>query len=116
MSGPYILIIVDCGFVDEICCFRKNAKELSKKFFDRPMSPMDTAAFWIEYVARHGRKALRSPVVDMPWWQANLIDVYSFMVATTVTILYVFVYLLKRIFSLCLSLCRQSERIAKKHQ
>lgn len=58
---------------------RKSAEKIGKAFRDVPMSPMDTAAFWIEYVVRHGKDALRSPIVDMPWWQVNLLDVYGFI-------------------------------------
>lgn len=41
---------------------------------------MDTATYWIEYVIRHGSDSLRSPTVDLPWWQVALLDVYLFLV------------------------------------
>ncbi|XP_031777448.1 UDP-glucuronosyltransferase 2A3 [Nasonia vitripennis] len=59
--------------------YKKSAEKAGAMFRDVPMGPMDTAAFWIEYVARHGKDALRSPVIDMPWWQAKLYDVYGFL-------------------------------------
>lgn len=51
-------------------------KRLSDVFKDRPMSPIETAIYWIEYVIRHkGAHHLRSPAVVMPWYQYLLIDV-----------------------------------------
>ncbi|CAD6220313.1 GSCOCG00004998001-RA-CDS, partial [Cotesia congregata] len=46
------------------------------------MSPLDTAVYWIEYVIRHGKTALRSPAVNMYWWQVALVDVYVFLTIT----------------------------------
>ncbi|KAJ8680731.1 hypothetical protein QAD02_016518 [Eretmocerus hayati] len=74
--------------------YKQNADEASKNFLDRPMAPIDTAVFWIEYVARHGKKCLRSPIVDMPWWQANLMDVYTVILIVPLIAL----YLLKLMF------------------
>ncbi|VVC33109.1 UDP-glucuronosyl/UDP-glucosyltransferase [Cinara cedri] len=33
--------------------YKKKAKELSQIFLDRPVSPMETAIYWTEYVIRH---------------------------------------------------------------
>ncbi|KAL7302509.1 hypothetical protein TKK_0005151 [Trichogramma kaykai] len=68
--------------------YKKEAKKLSLSFRDVPMSPMDTAAYWIEFVARNGKKSLRSPLVDMPWWQASLLDVYAAFLVVTIVALY----------------------------
>lgn len=75
--------------------FRKAAEKLSQRFRDRPMSPMDTSIFWVEYIARHGKDALRSPVVDMPWWQASLLDVYGFILFSMLLIMYVIAKLVR---------------------
>lgn len=53
------------------------------------MSPMDTAVFWIEYVVRNGMHALRLPIVDMPWWKKNLLDIYGFIFLIIMIALYV---------------------------
>ncbi|XP_043268668.1 UDP-glucosyltransferase 2-like [Venturia canescens] len=59
----------------------KNAvTKLSQKFLDRPMSSMDTAIYWVEYVVRHGSGVLRSPAMDLAWWQIELLDVYVTLV------------------------------------
>ncbi|GLV33061.1 UDP-glycosyltransferase family 36 member D1 [Carabus blaptoides fortunei] len=60
--------------------YRKQAKTLSAEFRDRPLSPMDTAIYWVEYVARHGgAPRMRSAAVDMPLYQYLLLDVIAFV-------------------------------------
>ena len=61
--------------------YRESARKMSKLFRDRPMSIMDTAAYWIEYVIRNGPDSLKSPAVDMPWWKLNMIDVFAFLIS-----------------------------------
>ena len=70
---------------------------MSRQFRDNPMPPADVAVYWVEYMARHGKDALKSPIVDLPWYQANLIDVYGFITL----ILLVFFYVLNRAIKIC---------------
>ncbi|XP_023245856.1 UDP-glucuronosyltransferase 2B19-like [Copidosoma floridanum] len=59
--------------------YRENAKYYSKLFKDRPMSAMDTAIFWIEYVIRNGPNTLKSPALKLSWWQLTLVDIFGFI-------------------------------------
>ncbi|CAG7716696.1 unnamed protein product [Allacma fusca] len=56
--------------------YNRNAKLVSKRFRDRPLSPLDTAVWWTEYVLRHDTAHLRSPGVYQHWWQRRLLDFY----------------------------------------
>jgi len=68
----------------------RKAKELSERFRDRPMSPLDTAIYWVEYVARHkGAHHLRTAAVGMPWYQYVLLDVTVFIAIISIITLYV---------------------------
>nr|XP_022908581.1 UDP-glucuronosyltransferase 2B31-like [Onthophagus taurus] len=59
--------------------FKDKAEEISKKFIDRPLSALDTAIYWIEYVIRHnGAEHLRSDAVKLEWYQYYLLDVIGF--------------------------------------
>ncbi|KAF9418805.1 hypothetical protein HW555_004472 [Spodoptera exigua] len=61
--------------------YLKRAKELSRRFKDRPMSPLDTAMFWIEYVIRNkGAHHIKSPALNMSWITYNMLDVYAFVI------------------------------------
>ncbi|XP_025834188.1 UDP-glucuronosyltransferase 2B19 isoform X7 [Agrilus planipennis] len=72
--------------------YKEKISELSDLMWDQPMSGLDTAIWWIEYVIRHkGAKHLRSPLLDLPLYQYLLLDVLAFVfgvIATTLGLLY----------------------------
>lgn len=74
--------------------YKNNMNAISKQFLDRPRSPQETAVFWIEYILKHGGEALRSPAINLTWWQLALIDVYGSLIAATLILLYVIKILL----------------------
>ncbi|XP_046658304.1 LOW QUALITY PROTEIN: UDP-glycosyltransferase UGT5-like [Homalodisca vitripennis] len=77
--------------------YREKAKDLSERFTDRPMSPLDTAVYWTEYVLRHkGARHLRSPAVDMPWYQLWLLDVAVVLLVCLAGLLLVMYWLARR--------------------
>ncbi|KAE8746863.1 UDP-glycosyltransferase-17 [Frankliniella occidentalis] len=58
--------------------YKKNASALSERFRDRPMSPLDTAVYWTEYVIRHkGAPHLRGGARNLAWYQEALLDVFA---------------------------------------
>ncbi|XP_063908507.1 UDP-glycosyltransferase UGT5-like isoform X10 [Zophobas morio] len=60
--------------------FKKQAEELSTRFRDRPMPPLETAIYWVEYVARHrGAHHMRTAAVGMPLYKYLLLDVIAFL-------------------------------------
>ncbi|XP_026734627.1 UDP-glucuronosyltransferase 2B31-like [Trichoplusia ni] len=70
--------------------YAKNAKEMSRRFQDRPMSPLDTAMYWIEYVIRNnGAHYWKNPALELSWIAAYMIDVYLFIFGVTLLFLYV---------------------------
>lgn len=88
----------------------KNAQALSARFRDRPLSPMDTAIYWIEHVARHkGADHMRSPATNMPFYQYFLLDVIAFLAVVFLVLNYV----LYRILRLVLGLFTRNNREGK---
>lgn len=62
--------------------YRKNIKRLSALHRDSPMSAMDTAIFWIEYVIRNkGAAHLRAVGFSLPWYSYFSLDVAAFFIA-----------------------------------
>lgn len=60
--------------------YKQNALAVARTFHDRPMSPLNTAIFWTEYVIRHGGTPhMRSAALDLAWYQYLLIDVIAFV-------------------------------------
>lgn len=89
----------------------KNAKAQSAKFRDRPLSPIDTAVYWVEHVARHkGAEHMRSPAINMPFYQYLLLDVISFLIVVTLFLIYVLYKITKLILLLVLSASRSSKK------
>lgn len=78
--------------------YKNTMIKVSTKFLDRPMSSMDTATWWVEYVIRHGGDVLRSPAMDLTWWQVHLLDIYgvlmliaAFLIFTIIAVVRFFV-------------------------
>jgi glucuronosyltransferase len=58
--------------------YRENAQRLSRILTDQPLTPLEQAVYWTEYVIRHkGAPHLRSAVLDLAWYQYFLLDVIS---------------------------------------
>ncbi|XP_042337827.1 UDP-glucuronosyltransferase 2C1-like, partial [Plectropomus leopardus] len=56
--------------------YRQNMQRLSRLHRDQPMTPMDQAIFWVEYVMRHkGAPHLRTEAYKMPWYSYYCLDV-----------------------------------------
>lgn len=77
--------------------YTENAKKLSRRFRDRPMTPQESVVFWTEFVARHdGAKFLRAAGNDMSFIQFHLIDVYCVLLS----IIVIFLALLRKVIKL----------------
>ncbi|XP_051165290.1 UDP-glucosyltransferase 2-like [Leptopilina boulardi] len=74
--------------------FRENVKKLSKLYYDRPLSPQDTAIFWVEYIIRHGN-VLRSPAIDLSWYQVQLLDIYGFIFLVIILVIYLLILIIR---------------------
>ncbi|CAH0547836.1 unnamed protein product [Brassicogethes aeneus] len=67
--------------------YKKTVEELSNVFNDQPMSGLDTAVWWIEYVIRHrGTKYLKSSFFQIPWYQYFFLDVGLIFILTSYTL------------------------------
>jgi len=78
---------------------------MSTIFHDRPMSALDTAVYWVEYVIRHkGAHHLRTAAVKLKWYQYLLIDVILFIITTLLLIMYICYFIAKFIMRSILKL------------
>nr|QPA18392.1 UDP-gluconosyltransferase [Trialeurodes vaporariorum] len=79
--------------------YKQNAKRVSTSFRDRPMTPLDTAVYWTEYVIRHkGADQLQVASLDLNWFQYHLLDIYAVIGVTIYAIYYVLKKILGAIF------------------
>jgi len=83
--------------------YRENAQRLSRILRDQPLTPLEQAVYWTEYVIRHkGAPHLRSSVLDLAWYQYFLLDVIAVLALATVSILLILLLvcraILKKLF------------------
>ncbi|XP_011644491.1 UDP-glucuronosyltransferase 2B31-like [Pogonomyrmex barbatus] len=80
--------------------YRETARNLSQQFFDRPLNALDTANYWIEYIIKYGEDSLRSPAMDLTWWQLSLVDVIAFLIFCTVLVIAILVFIVRFILEM----------------
>ncbi|GAA6216727.1 UDP-glucuronosyltransferase 2B20-like [Lates japonicus] len=62
--------------------YKQNMLKLSQLHHDKPIKPMDSAIFWMEYVMRHkGAAHLRTESYKLPWHAYHCLDVMAVFVA-----------------------------------
>ncbi|XP_030852175.1 UDP-glucuronosyltransferase 2C1 isoform X3 [Strongylocentrotus purpuratus] len=81
--------------------YKETVKRMSAIFHDRPMRPVEKAAFWIEHVIKHGGEYMRSPIHDLTWYQYYLLDVVAFLLLVLVVVIVFIVYSCKFAFRCC---------------
>ncbi|XP_051800916.1 UDP-glucuronosyltransferase 2A2-like isoform X4 [Acanthochromis polyacanthus] len=60
--------------------YRMNMQRLSRLHRDQPITPMDNALFWIEFVMRHkGAAHLKPASLRMSWYSYHSVDVALFL-------------------------------------
>ena len=62
--------------------YTKNMDQASRIFRDRPMSPIETGVFWVEFVLRNdGQTNLMKPLsYEQPFWERHLMDIFAAVV------------------------------------
>lgn len=76
--------------------YRENARRLQVLFRDRQSSPLDTAAYWVEYVIRYkGAPHLQTAVPHMSWIQYLSIDVIIALKVILISFLVVLYFIVK---------------------
>lgn len=86
--------------------YKRNARRVSKAYRDRPMTPLQTAIYWIEYVLRHeGAYHLRSPARNMPWYQYHNYDVYLLLHLIVLAVVYTLYKSLRGLANCLMGLC-----------
>lgn len=91
-------------------------RRISQIFRDRPLSALDTAIFWVEYVVRNGKNSLRSPALDLTWWQINLLDVYAVILLCLFGTVAAVAAVGKYLFKLLVQGLGSDEKLAKKQR
>jgi glucuronosyltransferase len=74
----------------------ENVQSFSRIYRDQPLTPLEQAVYWTEYVIRQkGAPHLRSAVLDLAWYQYLMLDIIAVLAFVTVCVL-VAVYCISR--------------------
>ncbi|KAK9881059.1 hypothetical protein WA026_014404 [Henosepilachna vigintioctopunctata] len=96
--------------IDKLLCnsnYSAAAKKRSAIMRDRPLSPADTAAYWVNYTIRHnGADHLKVASLKMTWYQYLLLDVIAFIVTT----IFVVVFVTKKLLSFLYSFAKSKRK------
>jgi hypothetical protein len=88
-------------------------KKRSEIMRDRPLKPVESALYWIEYVIRHqGAHHLRYPGMDLTWYQRYLLDVAAFVTCAVL----ISVIIIKKILNLILKQTSKNVDKTKKNK
>ncbi len=75
--------------------FRIQTQRASEMFRDRPETPRQVGARWVEHVLKYGGAHLKSHAFELPWWSFWLLDVMAFLVFC-LTVIFVLGWLICR--------------------
>lgn len=83
--------------------YKENMLKLRDIFLDRPLPPLETGVYWIEYVLRHnGAPHLRSPSLDLTLAQYLLLDVAALSIALIVMTAFILHKLFRYLCTRCI--------------
>ncbi|CAG9803018.1 unnamed protein product [Chironomus riparius] len=92
----------------------KNAKKISKALHDRPMSALEEATYWTEWLLRNPDIDLEGPAADMNLFQRHSLDLYTFALFVLFIIIYVLFKIAMMLLKLFFGINRKSEMRTKK--
>ncbi|XP_041982833.1 UDP-glucosyltransferase 2-like [Aricia agestis] len=79
--------------------YRQKAKELSFIYHDRPVTPSAELVHWINHVVKtKGARHLRSPALDVAWYQKTYLDLALVLLAIVLAIVYGIKFLIISLF------------------
>jgi len=78
--------------------YKKNMQKLHELVYDQPMTSLEKATFWIEYVARRGAKHLEFKAKNVPFHQKYCLDFIAIFALLSIATLYVSWKILVKLF------------------
>lgn len=92
--------------------YRENVKEIAFRLTDQPQTPMNKAIFWVEYILRHdGAYYLQSSAQYLNMIEYNNLDIYATFIFIAFLVIFIPIYILKKILKI---LCSKSSNRANK--
>ncbi|XP_017775529.1 PREDICTED: UDP-glucuronosyltransferase 2B10-like isoform X2 [Nicrophorus vespilloides] len=81
--------------------YKNKVKEMTNLIQDQPMSGLDRAVWWTEYVLRNkGAQHLKGPAANIPTYQYYYLDIISFFVFIILLLIFLSGFIIKKCFKL----------------
>ena len=87
---------------------------MSKATMDRPMSPVDTATYWLEFVLRHQNTRSLKPLNALPWWQQKMLDIFALLSFVMAVLIFCVMLLVRHGITMLTNNTKYSRRIPDK--
>jgi glucuronosyltransferase len=95
--------------------YAENAKIISSRFTDRPMTQQETVVYWTEYALRHnGAPHLKAAGNSLSFFEFHLIDVYLTLCLIGIFVLFIQFLLLKIILKKIFGFGQKTQKLKKK--
>ncbi|KAK7909481.1 hypothetical protein WMY93_014165 [Mugilogobius chulae] len=88
--------------------YTESMRRASAIHRDRPLTALQEAAFWVEFVLRNGASHLRLASYELNWFQYHSLDTVAFLLLITAAIITVMVLITRKGLRLVLRLLRGS--------
>lgn len=97
--------------------YAQRVKDMSDRYKDQPMLPIDLATFWVEHIVRHkGAKYLHCAGLDLSFIEYHSIDAIIILYGGILFILFAIVYFIRLSFKAALAKLVPSNRGKKNKQ
>lgn len=77
------------------CSYAERAKIISTNFRNRPMTPIETSLWWIQYVLANGGELTKSHATNLSWLVYHSIDVMLLLGGVLISAVYGIIFLVK---------------------
>ncbi|XP_042343834.1 LOW QUALITY PROTEIN: UDP-glucuronosyltransferase 2C1-like [Plectropomus leopardus] len=80
--------------------YRMNMQRLSRLHRDQPITPLENALFWLEFVMRQkGAAHLKAASYKMPWYSYHSVDVVLFLAGAVLLVLFIIFVFMRCLFT-----------------
>ncbi|ODN01700.1 UDP-glucuronosyltransferase 1-8 [Orchesella cincta] len=95
--------------------YKQNMKQVSQIFRDRPSTPVDTAAWHVEYALRYKDTSFLKPIgLNRTWYERRMLHIWGFVFSVLIAALLLVVILLRVVLSFILNKQQHPEQSNKK--
>lgn len=92
--------------------YKKNMKKLTDLVYDQPMTSLDKAIFWTEYMIRHkGAKHMEFAGKNVPYYEQYCLDILAIFIICFLSTFYVSKKILRKLFKITTSIRQTKAKI-----